>query len=55
MASQVASELWDPAYVITWKQRHAVEVTCKHVKSGDVKKLWRRKDRPQFGYPFEEV
>jgi hypothetical protein len=42
----IASELWDPVYVNQWKQDCAVEV--KAPVKGQIKEVWRRKDRPPF-------
>lgn len=42
----VASELWDPNYINQWKSEYAVQVMAPI--RGQMKKLWRRKDRPQF-------
>lgn len=51
----VASELWDPAFITEWKAKYAVDVWVEHVKTGDKRKLWRRKDRGPIGYPYKEV
>lgn len=51
----VASELWDPAFITEWKAKHAVDVWVEHVKTGEKRKLWRRKDRGPIGYPYKEV
>lgn len=51
----IASELWDPAFIAEWKAKHAVDVWVEHVKTGDKRKLWRRKDRAAIGYPYKEV
>lgn len=50
----IASELWDPNYILRWKEKYAVEVFCE-TKMGQKKKLWRRKDRPAFEYPYRET
>jgi hypothetical protein len=42
----IASELWDPCYVNQWRQDYAVEV--KAPVKGQLKDVWRRKDRPVF-------
>ena len=42
----IASELWDPGWTTQWKQEHAVQVMAPH--KGQMKKMWRRKDRPPF-------
>lgn len=51
----IASELWDPHYILEWKQKHTVEVWCSHVQGGKGKrKLVRRIDRAPFTYPWKE-
>ena len=49
----IASELWDPSFVISWKAKHVEEVYCEHVLKKNTKKLYRRKDR-QISYPWVE-
>lgn len=44
----IASELWDPVFIETWKHEYAVKVRRK----GIVKPSWRRKDRDPF---YDEV
>ena len=50
----IGSELWDPNFIHGWKGAFAVAVWCQHKTSGQKKKLWRRKDRPAFDYPWVE-
>lgn len=51
----IASELWDPHFIIEWKQKYTVEVWCSHVQAGKGKrKLVRRIDREPFKYPWRE-
>lgn len=50
----VASELWDPSFILKWKAEHCVEVWAVHYKTGQRKKLYRRRDRPAFEYPYSE-
>jgi len=50
----IASELWDPAFILKWKAENAVAVWVQHVTTKQKKKLYRRKDRPPFGYPYVE-
>lgn len=55
----IASELWDPEFVLDWKIQYALAVWCQSVKPGGDKipkrRLWRRKDRIPFEYPWKEV
>ena len=51
----IASELWDPNYVIEWLEKHTVKVWCEHQVNKKKKLLTRRKDRPAFEYPWKEV
>jgi hypothetical protein len=52
----IASELWDPEFIIDWRIKYAKQVWCESVKQpGQKKKLWRRKDRLAFEYPFKEM
>jgi len=50
----VASELWDPVFILDFKSKHVVQVFAEHVKTKVKKALYRRKDRPQFTYPYDE-
>jgi hypothetical protein len=54
----IASELWDPNFLLKWKEEYAIECWCENVGNGDQKgkkkKLWRRKDRAPFDYPWKE-
>jgi len=50
----IASELWDPSFILKWKAEHGLEVWAVHVKTNQRKKLYRRKDRPAFEYPYSE-
>ncbi|KAG6856984.1 hypothetical protein H0H87_011078 [Tephrocybe sp. NHM501043] len=50
----VASELWDPRFIREFKAKHCVEVFAEHIPTKKKKKLWRRKDQPKFGYPYQE-
>ncbi|KAF9057838.1 mitochondrial genome maintenance MGM101-domain-containing protein [Panaeolus papilionaceus] len=50
----IASELWDPRFIREFKQKHAIEVFVEHLPTKKKKKLWRRKDQPKFGYPYQE-
>ncbi|KAG2388192.1 hypothetical protein C9374_001042 [Naegleria lovaniensis] len=49
----IASELWDPNFILEWKAKNVVGVFCEHVKTQQTKKLYRRKDR-EIGYPYVE-
>ncbi|KAF8505863.1 mitochondrial genome maintenance MGM101-domain-containing protein [Russula emetica] len=50
----VASELWDPRFIRTFKKEYCVEVFAEHVPTKRKRKLWRRKDQPKFEYPYKE-
>ena len=51
----IASELWDPAFITAFRNKLCVGVWCEHAKSKEKKRLWRRVDRPAFGYPWKEA
>lgn len=46
--------MWSHSFIVDWKQKCAVECW---VEGPDKKrkKLWRRRDRPAFSYPYKEV
>ncbi|KAF4619917.1 hypothetical protein D9613_004912 [Agrocybe pediades] len=50
----IASELWDPRFIREFKAKYCVEVFAEHLPTKKKKKLWRRKDQPKFGYPYQE-
>ncbi|KAF8655335.1 hypothetical protein AX16_003108 [Volvariella volvacea WC 439] len=50
----VASELWDPRFIREFKDKYCVEVFAEHIPTKKKKKLWRRKDQPKLGYPYQE-
>ena len=50
----VASELWDPQFILEWRDKYAVGVFAENQSTKKKSKLWRRKDRPPFGYPWKE-
>lgn len=51
----IASELWDPRFIRTFRAKHCVEVWVEDAKTGRKRKLWRRKDQPAFEYPYKET
>ncbi|KIK53274.1 hypothetical protein GYMLUDRAFT_49450 [Collybiopsis luxurians FD-317 M1] len=51
----IASDLWDPRFIREFKAQHCVEVFAEHVTTKKKKKLWRRKDQPKLGYPYQET
>ncbi|KAL0487873.1 mitochondrial genome maintenance protein [Acrasis kona] len=51
----IASELWDPQFIMDWKKKYSIGVWCENNKTGHKKILYRRKDRPEFTYPYREV
>ncbi|TFK43863.1 mitochondrial genome maintenance MGM101-domain-containing protein [Crucibulum laeve] len=50
----IASELWDPRFIREFKAKYCIEVFAEHIPTKKKKKLWRRKDQPKFGYPYQE-
>ena len=50
----IASELWDPNFIEGWKSTYAMQVWCKNEKTGELKLMWRRKDRNTIPYPWKE-
>jgi len=51
----VASELWDPQFILQWLSKYVVKVMCEHQVSKQKKVLFRRMDRPMFEYPWKEI
>lgn len=49
----IASELWDPRFIRSFKAAHAAQVWAES-RDGKKKQLWRRKDGPKFTYPWRE-
>lgn len=49
----IASELWDPVFIRTFKAANAVMVQGVHLTSNAKKWLWRRKDAA-LSYPYRE-
>lgn len=50
----IASELWDPSFIVEWKEKYASAIFCENQLTKKKVKLWRRKDRPAFQYPYVE-
>lgn len=52
----IASELWDPDFIKSWKSQHAVQVWAEHTQTGRKQKLWRKHgaDR-ELAYPWKET
>lgn len=53
----IASELWDPQYIESWKAKNAAEIWCVGVgnnNKNDKKKLWRKNNAKPFEYPWKE-
>jgi hypothetical protein len=46
-------ELWDPRFIREFKQKYCHMVQGVHVKTGQAKWLWKRKDG-QLDYPYKE-
>ncbi|KAF9427664.1 hypothetical protein BGZ94_004436 [Podila epigama] len=51
----IASELWDPSFIRQFKKKYCEEVFVEHVVTKRKKKLWKRKDQPDFDYPYSKV
>ncbi|KAF9898001.1 hypothetical protein BX616_004641, partial [Lobosporangium transversale] len=51
----VASELWDPSFVRKFKRQYCEEAFAEHVITKRKKKLWKRKDQPDFEYPYAKT
>ncbi|XP_065827574.1 mitochondrial genome maintenance protein mgm101 homolog isoform X2 [Oscarella lobularis] len=50
----IASELWDPQFVLEWKAKNSEEVWCENQRSKERRKLWRRKgSNHMFPYPWK--
>ncbi|KAG0210910.1 hypothetical protein BGX28_008747 [Mortierella sp. GBA30] len=45
----VASELWDPSFIRKFKAKYCEEQFVEHAVTKKKKKLWKRKDQPDFG------
>ncbi|KAJ7182561.1 mitochondrial genome maintenance protein [Mycena crocata] len=50
----IASELWDPRFIREFKAKYCVEIFAEHIPTKKKKKMWRRKDQPKLGYPYQE-
>ncbi|KAJ1660964.1 hypothetical protein IWQ61_000179 [Dispira simplex] len=50
----IASELWDPAFILDFKKKHCVDEWAVHMERGNKRKLWRRRDR-SFEYPWKSA
>lgn len=50
----IEAELWDPQFLLEWRDKYAIGVFAENAVTKKKSKLWRRKDRPQFGYPWTE-
>ncbi|KAJ6567595.1 mitochondrial genome maintenance MGM101-domain-containing protein [Mycena vulgaris] len=50
----IASELWDPRFIREFKTKYCVEIFAEHLPTKKKKKMWRRKDQPKLGYPYQE-
>lgn len=51
----IASELWDPSFIKTWKQKNCDEVFGEHVVTKRKKKLWKLKRNKTLDYPYQKV
>ncbi|KAJ7083700.1 mitochondrial genome maintenance protein [Mycena belliarum] len=50
----IASELWDPRFIREFKAKYCLEIFAEHIPTKKKKKMWRRKDQPKLGYPYQE-
>ncbi|ORY90248.1 mitochondrial genome maintenance MGM101-domain-containing protein [Leucosporidium creatinivorum] len=50
----IASELWDPAFIRTFKAQHCVEAWTEHGSTKKKQKRWRKKGN-KFEYPLKEA
>lgn len=49
----VASELWDPRFIRTFKKKNAQQIFVEHVTTKKKKAIWMRKD-DEVSYPFKK-
>lgn len=50
----VASELWDPRFIRTFKKKYCQQVFVEHATTKKKKAIWIRKD-DEIAYPFKKV
>ncbi|RKP13008.1 mitochondrial genome maintenance protein Mgm101 [Piptocephalis cylindrospora] len=50
----IASELWDPSFIRSFKAEHAAQVMTEHFTTQKRRMLWRRKDG-RLEYPYKEL
>lgn len=51
----IASELWDPVFIKSWKKKFCDEVMTEHVVSKKRKIMWKLKKNSNFNYPYRSV
>mmetsp|Transcript_34720 Transcript_34720/g.56236 ORF Transcript_34720/g.56236 Transcript_34720/m.56236 type:complete len:281 (+) Transcript_34720:50-892(+) len=51
----IASHLWDPSFILAWREEYAVEVWAEHFSTKQKKRIWRRKDRARLESPYRET
>ena len=49
----IATELWSPNFIMEWKQDFAISEWYTDKRDNNKVLLWRRKDYPQYGWPYE--
>ncbi|CDK29951.1 unnamed protein product [Kuraishia capsulata CBS 1993] len=49
----IASELWDPRFIRTFKRKYCEDIFVEHVPTKKKKKIWKRKDET-VEYPFKQ-
>ncbi|KAG0325910.1 hypothetical protein BGZ99_010437 [Dissophora globulifera] len=51
----IASELWDPGFIRKFKKQYCEELFYTNSSTNKKKKLWKRKDAPDYEYPWVRV
>ncbi|CAI5758816.1 unnamed protein product [Candida verbasci] len=51
----IASELWDPTFIRSFKTRNCEEYFAQHATTGAKKKFWRLKSNKKIDYPWKEI
>ncbi len=49
----IATELWSPNFIMEWREEFAVSEWYTDKRDNNKVLLWRRKDYPQYGWPYE--
>jgi len=51
----IASELWDPNFILRWKSEFSQTVWCENTKTKEKRLFHRKINRPPFEYPWKET